>query len=71
MEAKTLNQLFGFGDQLFKGSIGILRLAELEHLYLIELVTANHTAFVGTVRTGFTTEAGGVSKQFLGQIGLC
>ena len=45
-------------------------IAELEHLYLVELVTADHATLVGTVRACLTAEAGGVGEELLGQVCL-
>ena len=68
MQSQTGNQFFRLGYQLVKGRVGILGLAELEHLHLVELVAPHHAPLVGTVGTGLPAEAGGVGKQLFGQV---
>ena len=70
MQTQSGNQIFRLGDQLVEGRVGILRLAELEHLHLVKLVAANHATLVGPVGTGLPAEAGSVGEQLLGQVSL-
>ena len=70
MEAQTLHQILGLAHQLLEGLVGILGAGILEHFHLVELVTAHHAPFVGAVRTCLPAEAGGVSKELLGQVSL-
>ena len=70
VEAQALHQVLCLGDQLVEGGVGVLRAGELEHLYLIKLVSANHAPFLSPGRAGLPAEAGGVGKELLGQVCL-
>ena len=68
VESQTLQQSLSLADQLLKSGLGGLGGGVLEHLDLVELVTADHAALVGTVAAGLFAEAGSVCEQLLRQL---
>ena len=67
-EAKPLEEVLRLLDHFVEGGIASLLGRVLDHLDFVELVPADHAAFLGAVRTGFLAIAGGIGEVFLGKL---
>ena len=70
MEAESLYKAFCAGYKLFKGSVAVFGKRVLNHFNLVELMSANHSAFVCTIAACFSAEARRIAYIFFGKLGF-
>ena len=68
MQPQSGDESLGFADHLLERLVRLLGQGVLHHLHLVELVSAHHAAFVGTVAARLASEAGGVGEVLFRQV---
>ena len=71
VESESFNEVFCLYYKLFKCFVRAFGSGVLEHFNLVELMSANHSALVRTVRACLASEAGCVAYELLRKVCFC
>jgi len=70
VEAETLNEGFSVRDEFFEGFVRLFGEGILHHFDFVELMAADHTAFIGAIGACLAAEARGIAEILFREIGL-